>query len=90
MVDDLLNAGRPCAHDHDTIGQLYGLVDIVRHENDGLVLGFPDAQQFAAHSEARDRIQRAKRLIEKEHVWVDGQCASNFEPLLHAAGEFGG
>ena len=46
---DLLDGGGAGAHDHDPIGELHRLVDIVRDEDDGLSLRLPDAQQLAAH-----------------------------------------
>ena len=81
--------GRARAHHHDAVGELHRLVDVVGDEDDGLALGLPDAQQFAAHDEAGDGIERAEGLVEKEHVGIDGQGARHFEALLHAAGELG-
>ncbi len=86
-VDDLLNGGGAGAHHDDAVGELHGLVDIVGDEDDGFALGLPDAQQFAAHDEAGDGIERAEGLVEKEHVGIDGERARYFEALLHAAGE---
>ena len=84
-----LDDGGPRAHDHDPIRQLDGLVDIVGHKNNGLALRLPDAQQFSAHDQARNRIERSKWLVQIEHVWIDGQRAGHFQSLLHAAGKFG-
>ena len=86
-VDDLLDGGGAGAHHDDAVGKLDGFVDIVGDEDDGFALRLPDAQQFTAHDEAGDGIERAEGLVEKEHVGVDGQRARHFEPLLHAAGE---
>ena len=71
-------------HDH-AIRQLHGFVDIVGDEDDGVALRLPDAQQFAAHDEPGDGIERAERLVEQQHVGIDGQRARHFQPLLHAA-----
>jgi hypothetical protein len=57
----------------------------VGDEDDGVALFAPDAQQFAAHDQPRDGIERAERLVEQQHVGFDGQGARHFEPLLHAA-----
>ena len=87
MFTICLNRGRASAHDDHAVGELDGFVDIMGHEDDGLALGLPDAKQFAAHDEARDGVQRAERLVEEEHVRIDGQGARDFKPLLHAAGK---
>ena len=68
MVTICWIVGRARAHHHHPIGELHRFVDIVRDEDDRLALRLPDAQQFAAHDEPRDGIQRAKRLVQKEHV----------------------
>ena len=86
MLTICLNGGRAGAHDHDPVGKLHRFVDIVGHKDNRLALGLPDAQQFAAHDEPGDGIERAEGFIEKEHVRIDGQGARYFEPLLHAAG----
>ena len=77
-------AGRELRHDH-AVGKLDGFVDIVRHEDDGAALRLPDAEQFAAHDEPRDGVERAEGFVEKQHVRVDGQRARDLQPLLHAA-----
>src|SRR3954453_23441861 len=75
------------AHDYDSVGELYRFFDVVRHEQDGLSFGAPDAEQFAAHLQARDRVECAERFVEEEHVGIDGQRARHFDALLHPAGE---
>ena len=89
-VDDLLDGGGAGAHHDHAVGELHGFVDVVGDEDDGLALRLPDAQQFAAHDQAGDGIERAEGLVEEEHVGVHRQGARHFEPLLHAAGELGG
>ena len=86
-VDDALDPRRPRAHDDHPIGQLHGFIDVVGHEDDRLALRFPDAQQLAAHDQPGDGIERAERLVEEQHVGIDGQRARDFHALLHAARE---
>src|SRR5260221_1248257 len=57
-------------------------------EDDGLALGFPNAQQLAAHTESRNRIQGAERFVEKQHVRIYRERPRHFEPLFHAARQF--
>src|SRR6185437_1915145 len=82
---NLLNRRRTSAHDNHPVRELNRFVDIVGHKDDRLALRLPDAKQFAAHDEARDRIERTEGLIEKKHVRIYRQGARDFEPLLHAA-----
>ena len=89
-VDDLLDAGGAGVEDDDAVGELDGFVDVVGDEDDGLALGVPDAEEFAAHDEAGDGVEGAEGLVEEEHVGVDGEGAGDFEALLHAAGELVG
>src|SRR5688500_1603218 len=84
-IDDAPDARRPRRHHHDAIGQLHRLFDVVRDEENGLPLGLPYAQQLTAHTQPRDRIERAERLIEIENIRIHRQRARYFQPLLHAA-----
>src|SRR5271156_392819 len=84
-VYDLLYPARPGAHDCYPIRELDGFVDIVSYEDDRLPLRLPDAEQFAAHDEARNRVKRSEWFVEKQHVRVYGQSTSYLETLLHAA-----
>ncbi len=84
-VDDALDSRRPRAHHDHAIGKLHGFVDIVRDEDDRLALRLPDAQQLAAHDQPGDGIERAERLVEKQHVGIDGERARDLHALLHAA-----
>src|SRR5437763_2164241 len=78
---------RPCAQHHHPIGELHRLVDVVRDEQNRLPLRLPDPQQLAPHLQARDRVERAERLVEVKHVGIDGQRARHLHALLHPAGE---
>ena len=47
----------------------------------------PDAEQLAAHDQPRDRVERAERLVEEQHVGIDGQGAGHLDALFHAPRE---
>src|SRR5580692_6099665 len=87
--DDLLNARRPRTEHDDAIGELNGFVDVVGDEDDGPSFRLPDAQQLAAHDDARDGVEGAEGLIEKENIGIDGERARYLEALPHASREVG-
>src|SRR5712691_7652141 len=86
-VDHSPDPRRPLRHDDDAIGELHRFFDVVRDEENRLLLRLPDAQQLATHLQSRDGVERAERLIEVENVWIHRQSARHLEPLLHPAGQ---
>jgi len=50
----------------------------------------PDAQQFPVHALAGQRIQRAKGLVQQQHLGVMDQGTRQGHPLAHAAREVAG
>ena len=50
----------------------------------------PDAQQLEAHLFARQRVERAERLIHEQHLGLVNQRAADGGALLHAAGKLPG
>ena len=74
---------RPAREHHDAIRHVHGLVNVVRHVDDGLARALPDRQQLLLHQLARLRIERGKRLVHQEHGRLDGQCAGDADPLPH-------
>ena len=85
---DGLDGRRTLAHHQHAVGELHGFLDVVRHEEDGLAFALPDAREVRAHLQARDEVQRAKRFVHVDDVRVGGERAGDFDPLLHAAGQF--
>ena len=83
-----IRAGRALMTD-DAVGEWDSLIDVVGDEDDRLFLRLPDLQELAPHGEACDGVKRAERLVEKEHVGIDGEGARDLQPLLHAARELG-
>jgi hypothetical protein len=68
--------------DDDLVAQQERLVDVVRHEDDGLVEVALQADglglQFAAH----DRVDGAERLVHQQDVGVGGEPAGDADALL--------
>ena len=62
--------------------------DSMRDQQHRLAAGLPDALQFQVHPLARQRIQRAERLVHQQDARVAHQRAADAGTLLHAAREF--
>ena len=77
----------PRRHHQHAVGELDGLLDVVRHEQDRLLLVLPDADQVGAHLEARQVVERAEGLVHVEQVGVRGERARDLDALAHAARE---
>ena len=86
-LDFFNNGCGAAAHDDHAIGQECGLADAVCHEQHGLTVRLPDARQFDAHFVARDRVQRAKRLVHEEYAGVVDQSTADRHTLAHTAGQ---
>src|SRR5215475_9332106 len=84
-LDFFNNGCRTPAHDDHPIGQECGLTDTVGHEEYGLAIRLPDARQLHTHFIARDRVQRAERLVHEEYAGVVDESAANRYTLPHAA-----
>ena len=35
-----------------------------------------------------DHVERRRRLVQDNQLWIEGQCEGNHDPLAHAAREF--
>src|SRR5215831_20883077 len=86
-LDDARLPPRPRRHDHDLVGVQDRLGDRVRDEQDGLAPRLPDPQELEAHLLARERVERAERLVHQEQAWVGQQSTANGHALLHPARE---
>ena len=81
---------RAARHDGDPVPEEDRLLDVVRHQDHGRALGGPDAQQLLLHLDLRERVERAKRLIQEEHAGLVDEHAREGGALGHAAGELVG
>jgi hypothetical protein len=76
--------------DQDAVGQLDGLLDVVRddqHRLDREVVALPEPGQLAAQVGRGEHVQRGERLVHQQGVGFDGQRAGEADPLAHAAGQ---
>ena len=65
LLDDLARAR---AHHQDAIRQSDRLLDAVRDEEHGRPAAQPQRFEIRAHLQARQRVERAERLVHQEHA----------------------
>ena len=82
-----LDAARPRRHHDDAVGEQHRLVDAVRDEHDGLARREPQRLEVDAHLLARQRIERAERLVHQQQRRIVDQRAHDRGALAHAAGQ---
>ena len=73
--------------DQHAIGQRDGFGDVVRHQDRGKALIVPDPLQQPLHRNPRQRIERAERLVERQHARMADQRARQRHALLLSAGQ---
>ena len=84
--------GRPDAHDlslahhRDAVGELLGLVEVVRREQDGLAERAERADHLPRRA-ARLRVEAGRRLVEEDEVGIADERDAEVEPPLLAARE---
>ena len=76
--------------DHDLLGDLQRLLLIVRDEDRRHVHLVVEAAQPGAQLLAHAGVERAERLVEQQHVRLDGERAGERHALALAAGELDG
>ncbi len=54
------------------------------NEQDGLAVGLPDVLELDIHALARERIERAERLVHQQHLGIARQRTADRGALLHA------
>jgi hypothetical protein len=86
-LDDLAHATGPRAHHADRVGEQDGLVDVVRDERDRAAVTLPELRQEALRAGARERVERAERLVHEQHPRVVGERTGDRDALLHASGQ---
>ena len=87
-ADLLQDAARPRAHHQDAVGEENGLVHVVGDEHHGLRRLREDDGNLALQLLPGDGVERAKRLIEQQHVGIKRERPGEADALLHAAGQF--
>src|SRR4029077_2779200 len=84
----LVNHATRAVADHDhSVGQKRRFAKIVRHQHSGKALLDPELLHDAPQSFARERIERAERLIENQELRLMYDCAAEIGALLHSAGK---
>ena len=63
------------AEDRDPVAELDRLVDVVRHEDDGLAHLGLEAEELVLEPVARDRIEGAEGLVHQHHRRIGGEGA---------------
>src|SRR5262249_20672528 len=82
-----LDAAGTRAHYNDAAAQEDSLFDIVRDEQHGLLVAFPDPEQHFLHQRSGLIIQRPERLVEQQDLGIVGEGTRDGRALLHAAGQ---
>ena len=77
------------AQDRDPVAELDRLVDVVRDEDHRLAHLLVQAQELELEAVARDRVERAERLVHQHQRRVDGERAGEADALSLAARELG-
>ena len=78
------------AEDRDAVAEHDRLVDVVRDEDDRLAQLALDPQELVLEPGARDRVDRAERLVHQHDGRVRRERASETDALALAARELGG
>ena len=74
--------------DRDPVGELVGLVEVLRGEQDGAALLHQLADR-GPHLAAGARVETGGRLVEEDQRGPGDQAGGQVEPATHAAGELG-
>ncbi len=72
----------------DSVGQQQTLVHVVGDQHDGLAIAFPDLFDLVLQGRSRERVQRAERFVEQQHLRIHRECSRNRNSLPHSTGEF--
>jgi hypothetical protein len=77
---------RPGAEDEHAVGEVHGLVDVVRdvHDRHAPVLAV-DAEQDVLELRARERVDGRERLVEQQDLRAGDERACDRDALLHPA-----
>ena len=76
---------RAAVDDADAVGELVGLLEVLRGEQDGHAQLVVEPLHLLPHAGAADRVEPGGRLVEEQHVGVVHQRGGEVEPATHAA-----
>ena len=78
---------RAGGHDHDTVGERDGFLQVMRHEHHGLAIRGPEVEEQRAHDLPGLRVERAEGLVHQQDLGVADQDLREADALALAAGE---
>ena len=81
---------RPVVEDDDLLGHLHRLLLVVRDEDRRHVHVLVETAEPCAQLLADGRVERAERLVQQHHLWLDGERAGERHALALAARELRG
>ena len=67
--------------DRDAVTHLHRFFDVVGHEHDRLLHLVLHAQELVLQPGARDRVDRAERLVHQQHRWIGGERPRHADAL---------
>ena len=73
--------------DRDAVAHLHRFFDVVGHEHDRLLQLRLHAEELVLQPGARDRVDRAERLVHQQHRWIRGERARHADALALPTGE---
>src|ERR1700728_237816 len=88
--DALDDRSRTRAHDMNRVGEIHRLFDVVRDEQDRVLLFLPDPQQLIVQDLPLELVKRGERLVHEQDRRLDGERPRDRHPLAHAARQLGG
>src|SRR5260221_8475064 len=85
---EIVGNGRGAGGEDDDAGaEKHRLSYPVGDKDNGFLRLLPDAQQLEVHLLARERVERAERLVHEDELGIVDERTRDRGALLHAAGE---
>ena len=72
--------------DREPVGELVGLLEVVRGEQDRQRLRLGEPRHLVPHHDARLGIEAGRRLVEEQHARAVHEPERDVEPAAHPAG----
>ena len=87
---DIVSQTSALGEHQNSVGQLDGLANVVRDEDDRFTRLGPDRVQLSAQRPRRNGIEVAERLVHEQHVGLGRERPCDADALLHAARQLAG
>ena len=78
---------RAVGHHDDAVGEQQCFVDVMGDHQDGLLLLSAQTNHLVLQLHAGDQVEQAERLVEQQHLRLQGQGARDADALAHAGGK---